>query len=248
MRQLESDLWQSTVHRSGILSTHAYFLERRGGNVLFYNTGDERDLDRIAELGGIRYQLLSHRDESGPSLDRIRTQLRLEALLQRPGGSRRPPATRPRSTSSSRKATARSKTSRSSIPPAIRTGASAFSTGRRTASRTCSPATRSFSGTRGGQPLSFAMREEARRRSSRACSGCATSNPMSSCGAGLSATSRSPRSRARSGGRPLMTRRHDCAGVVANRAGRRGRPAVRRGACRALADPLRAAPGRTGTP
>ena len=73
MRQLESDLWQSTVHRSGILSTHAYLLERRDGNVLFYNTGDDRDLDRIAELGGIRYQLLSHRDESGPSLDRIRT-------------------------------------------------------------------------------------------------------------------------------------------------------------------------------
>ena len=73
MKQLESDLWQSTVHRSGILSTHAYFLERRDGNVLFYNPGDERDLEAIAELGGIRYQLLSHRDESGPSLDRIRT-------------------------------------------------------------------------------------------------------------------------------------------------------------------------------
>ena len=55
MRQLESDLWRSTVHRSGILSTHAYFLERRDGNVLFYNIVDDRDLDRIADLGGIRY-------------------------------------------------------------------------------------------------------------------------------------------------------------------------------------------------
>ena len=73
MKQIESDLWQSTLHQSGILSTHAYFLARRDGNVLFYNTGDDRDLDEIADLGGIRYQLLSHRDESGPSLERIRS-------------------------------------------------------------------------------------------------------------------------------------------------------------------------------
>ena len=72
MRQLESDLWQSTVHQSGTLRTHAYFLERPDGNVLFYNTGDDRDLDAIAALGGIRYQLLSHRHESGRSLERIR--------------------------------------------------------------------------------------------------------------------------------------------------------------------------------
>ena len=72
MRQLERDLWQSTLHQSGILSTHAYFLERRDGNVLLYNIGDDRDLETVAELGGIRYQVLSHRDESGPSLDRIR--------------------------------------------------------------------------------------------------------------------------------------------------------------------------------
>ena len=73
MRQLERDLWQSTLHQSGILNTHAYFLERPEGNVLFYNTGHDRDLETIAKLGGIRYQLLSHRDESGPSLERIRS-------------------------------------------------------------------------------------------------------------------------------------------------------------------------------
>ena len=73
MRQLERDLWQSTVHRSGILNTHAYFLERPEGNVLLYNIGDERDLETIAELGGIRYQVLSHRDESGPLLERVRS-------------------------------------------------------------------------------------------------------------------------------------------------------------------------------
>ena len=73
MRQLERDLWQSTLHQSGILNTHAYFLERPEGNVLFYNIGHDQDLETIAKLGGIRYQLLSHRDESGPSLERIRS-------------------------------------------------------------------------------------------------------------------------------------------------------------------------------
>lgn len=72
MKRLEHDLWQSSLHQSGILRTHAYLLRRPEGNVLFYNTAADRDLEMIEALGGIRYQLLSHRDESGPSLDRIR--------------------------------------------------------------------------------------------------------------------------------------------------------------------------------
>ena len=72
MKQIEPDLWQSSIHRSGILNSHAYFLTRPDGNVLFYNTGDEGDLAQIEGLGGIRYQLLTHRDEAAPSLKRIR--------------------------------------------------------------------------------------------------------------------------------------------------------------------------------
>ena len=56
----------------GMLNTHAYFLRRPAGNVLFYNTENEGDLEEIAELGGLQFQLLSHRDESGPSLNRIK--------------------------------------------------------------------------------------------------------------------------------------------------------------------------------
>ena len=56
----------------GTLNTHAYFLLRPEGNVLFYNTGNDDDLEEITELGGIQFQLLSHRDESGPSLNRIK--------------------------------------------------------------------------------------------------------------------------------------------------------------------------------
>lgn len=72
MKQLQEDLWQSTIYSMGSLNTHAYFLRRPEGNVLFYNTGDEGDLDEIAGLGGIQFQLLSHRDEAGPSLNRIK--------------------------------------------------------------------------------------------------------------------------------------------------------------------------------
>lgn len=72
MKQLQEDLWQSTIHSMGTLNTHAYFLRRAEGSVLFYNTGNEGDFDQIAELGGIQFQLLSHRDESGPSLNRIK--------------------------------------------------------------------------------------------------------------------------------------------------------------------------------
>ncbi len=72
MKQLQEDLWQSTIHSMGSLNTHAYFLRRPEGNVLFYNTGHEGDFEKVAELGGIQFQLLSHRDESGPSLNRIK--------------------------------------------------------------------------------------------------------------------------------------------------------------------------------
>lgn len=72
MKQLQEDLWQSTIYSSGILNTHAYFLQRSEGNVLFYNTGDDGDLQKIAELGGMQYQVLTHRDESGSSLNRIK--------------------------------------------------------------------------------------------------------------------------------------------------------------------------------
>lgn len=72
MRQIAPDLWQSSLHSSGILNTHAYLLERPSGNVLFYNTGDEGDLSHIADRGGVAFQLLTHRDEAGPSQARIR--------------------------------------------------------------------------------------------------------------------------------------------------------------------------------
>ena len=72
MRKINDDLWQSARYSSGSLNTYAYLLIRETGNVLFYNTADSSDLDNIDTLGGISYQLLTHRDESGSSLQRIK--------------------------------------------------------------------------------------------------------------------------------------------------------------------------------
>src|SRR5690625_1660889 len=72
MKQLQPDLWQTEVERPFPgLTTHAYLLARNEGNVLFYNTSHPHEFERIAELGGISHQLLSHRDEVGESLNAI---------------------------------------------------------------------------------------------------------------------------------------------------------------------------------
>lgn len=70
MRQLFEDLWQTdAVYPFGPdVSTHAYLWRRADGNVLFYNTGLEYELDAIEALGGIAWQYLSHRDEVAPTL------------------------------------------------------------------------------------------------------------------------------------------------------------------------------------
>ena len=72
MKQLYPDLWQSTLHDAGAYQSHAYVLTQPDGNTLIYNTPHESDLDTIVGLGGVERQLLSHRDESGPSLNCIR--------------------------------------------------------------------------------------------------------------------------------------------------------------------------------
>lgn len=72
MKQIYDNLWQSERYSMGGVNTHAYLLTREKDNVLFYNSGNAQDLDRIEELGGISYQLLTHRDEVGKSLARIK--------------------------------------------------------------------------------------------------------------------------------------------------------------------------------
>lgn len=70
MRQIQSDLWETEVESPFPgLTTHAYLYQRDQGNVLFYNTSH---IDELSKLGGVAYQLLSHRDEVGESLSRIR--------------------------------------------------------------------------------------------------------------------------------------------------------------------------------
>ena len=73
MKQLYPDLWQTIVDKGSMsLNTHAYFLQRDQGNVLFYNTSNLEDIQHIERLGGVTYQYLSHRDEAGSSLVEIK--------------------------------------------------------------------------------------------------------------------------------------------------------------------------------
>jgi len=69
MKQIYEDLWQSKLEIPfGSVHAHAYLLKCPNENVLIYSTGHSEELESIAELGGIRYQLLSHRDEAGETL------------------------------------------------------------------------------------------------------------------------------------------------------------------------------------
>lgn len=72
MRQIQSDLWETDVESPFPgLTTHAYLLTRHDGNVLFYNTGHQHEIDRMADLGGVAYHLLSHQDELGDTINTI---------------------------------------------------------------------------------------------------------------------------------------------------------------------------------
>jgi hypothetical protein len=73
MKQLFPDLWQTrTEHPFSGVTSHAYLLTRPDGNILFYGTGVSDDFKPIHDLGGIARQYLSHRDEAGPSLVKIK--------------------------------------------------------------------------------------------------------------------------------------------------------------------------------
>ncbi len=74
MKKIYEDLWQTSLENPFTgLNTHAYFLQRSEGNVLFYNTSNLDDIDEISKLGGISFQYLSHRHESGKSLSTIKS-------------------------------------------------------------------------------------------------------------------------------------------------------------------------------
>lgn len=80
MRQIQPDLWETTVERPlPGLTTHAYLLTHETGNVLFYNTGLAGEIEQLAALGGVARHYLSHRDELGESINTIRD--RYGALL-----------------------------------------------------------------------------------------------------------------------------------------------------------------------
>jgi glyoxylase-like metal-dependent hydrolase (beta-lactamase superfamily II) len=74
MRLIRSDLWETRVDRPYPgLTTHAYlWTGGPNGNVLFYGTQTDAEFDELEAMGGVAHQYLSHRDEAGPMLARIR--------------------------------------------------------------------------------------------------------------------------------------------------------------------------------
>ncbi len=75
MKQIYQDLWQTKLEMPfGGVHAHAYFLQCPEGNVLIYNTGHTEEINHIAEMGGVKYQYLSHRHETGASLEIIKQQ------------------------------------------------------------------------------------------------------------------------------------------------------------------------------
>lgn len=73
MQAVMPDLWETETEQPAPgLTTHAYLLTRPLGNILFYNTSRPSAWPAMEELGGIAWQLLSHEDETGPSLQTIR--------------------------------------------------------------------------------------------------------------------------------------------------------------------------------
>lgn len=74
MRPIRADLWETRVDSPFPgLTTHAYlWTGGPDGNVLFYGTQTDADFDELDGLGGVAHQYLSHRDEAGPLLKRVR--------------------------------------------------------------------------------------------------------------------------------------------------------------------------------
>ena len=76
MKQLYPDLWQTRMEQpyatAPDLKTRAYLIARPDGNVLIYSTGLQDEHQAIAELGGVKRQYLSHVDEAGPALAKLR--------------------------------------------------------------------------------------------------------------------------------------------------------------------------------
>jgi len=73
MKQIQPDVWETEVENPAPgLTTHAYLLTRDNGNVLFYNTSHRHEIEKMAALGGVQYQYLSHLDELGDTLQVIR--------------------------------------------------------------------------------------------------------------------------------------------------------------------------------
>ncbi|WP_300010672.1 MBL fold metallo-hydrolase [Pseudonocardia sp.] len=93
LTRIRDDLWETAPDSPFPgLTTHAYvWTPPSGRNVLFYSTAGDADHDAIEALGGIAHQYLSHRDEAGPALARLKDRFgsRLHSSAAEAGDVRR---------------------------------------------------------------------------------------------------------------------------------------------------------------
>ena len=77
MKQIYDDLWQgSQVPTPGHMITfRTYLLTRENGNVIFYNSWVNDDIEKIKKLGGADIQYLSHNHEVFTNLKFIKRSL-----------------------------------------------------------------------------------------------------------------------------------------------------------------------------
>ena len=69
MKKIYADLWQTAQEKQyGTLNVRSYILERKEGNVMFYYTPNEEEIQEIIAIGGITHQFLSHCHEVNPFL------------------------------------------------------------------------------------------------------------------------------------------------------------------------------------
>lgn len=61
MKQIYPDLWQTSEQRQfSTLTAHGYLLVRPEGNALFYNPQSTDDFGAFTDLGGVKFNYLSH--------------------------------------------------------------------------------------------------------------------------------------------------------------------------------------------
>ena len=74
MKKIYPDLWQLSREKMFGMDAHGYLLIQDHVNALFYNPHGSSDFSRITEMGGLKYNYLSHSHEINSHLQAVKKQ------------------------------------------------------------------------------------------------------------------------------------------------------------------------------